>query len=100
MKAILAGLALVVLAVTAASAQQQCAPRDEVLAWLASKYGEAPVAAGINGADRIVELLAAEGGRTWTLIVTRADGVSCVLGDGEDWTDDPPGKPAVKGEDS
>jgi len=62
-----------------------CANRDLVLRQLASKYEEAPVAIGLTSAGGIMELLTSDKGRTWTLIVTRPDGLACLFAAGEGW---------------
>lgn len=70
-----------------ASAQQArlaCQTRDALLAQLDRQYGEAPVAVGVSG-GALVELLSAEDGGTWTLVVTSPKGISCMVAAGEGW---------------
>ena len=72
--------------VTAAvAAETRCLPRDEVLAHLHTNFGEAPAGFGVAGSDALVELLVSPGGETWTLLITRRDGTSCLLASGEGW---------------
>lgn len=80
---ILLGL-LVVLNAGVAAAQQltSCAPRDVVLERLAQKYGEDRQYVGLAGPNRIVETFASEETGTWTIIVTGASGVSCLVASG------------------
>ncbi|MFZ5789788.1 MAG: hypothetical protein ACOY3L_03720 [Pseudomonadota bacterium] len=82
---------------SAGDGELPCGGREEILAALASDYGERRIAAGISK-NSVVELYASEGGRTWTLLVTVADspGVSCLIGAGTDWDDivTPAGDPA------
>ncbi len=68
-----------------AQAQQACAPRDTVLAHLASKYHEAPVAVGVTNKGGLIEVLSTPDGKTWTIIVTSPQGLSCMVAAGEDW---------------
>jgi hypothetical protein len=83
----LTALALVAGTATDADAQgaPRCAPRNELLRQLASVYREAPVAVGVADNGALLEILAATDGATWTVLVTRANGVSCVMLTGQDW---------------
>ena len=76
-----------------AAAQQICGPRAEMLAKL-SQYAESPVAVGLDRAGRLLEVLATPTGSTWTIIVTSANGTSCLVMNGESWQprETPPGK--------
>jgi hypothetical protein len=61
-----------------------CAARDALLSQLEHKYGEVPVAIGVaNG--KLVELLTAKDGITWTIILTSPRGVSCLIASGDGW---------------
>ncbi len=61
-----------------------CTDRDALLSQLAHRYGEVPVAIGVaNG--RLVELLTAKDGLTWTIILTSPQGVSCLIASGDGW---------------
>lgn len=72
-----------------AQAQQAmlCGLRDDMGKMLDQRFGEQPQGGGIVG-DRIVELLVSQTG-SWTILITSADGRSCVVTGGEDWTDQP-----------
>ncbi len=65
-------------------AAQVCAARDGLLTQLEKKYGEVPVAIGVAD-GRLVELLTAKDGMTWTIILTSPKGVSCLIASGEGW---------------
>ncbi len=65
-------------------AAQVCAARDGLLVQLEQKYGEVPVAIGVAD-GRLVELLTAKDGMTWTIILTSPKGVSCLIASGEGW---------------
>jgi len=61
-----------------------CDRRADVLARLAEKYGEAPTGEwGIAGGAVVEVLVSPEG--SWTLILTQATGISCLMATGEDW---------------
>lgn len=69
-----------------------CGLRDDMGQMLDQRFGEQPQAGGIVG-DRIVELLVSQTG-SWTILITSADGRSCVVTGGEDWTDQPVTSPS------
>ena len=68
-------------------AAPQCNERDNVLALLAKKYQETPVAAGVTNTGGLVEVLTDHKGGTWTIIVTTPQGISCLVAAGEGWRD-------------
>ncbi|MEM7224645.1 MAG: hypothetical protein AAF495_16820 [Pseudomonadota bacterium] len=70
---------------TSALAQTQCNDRDSVIALLASKYKEQPVALGVTNTGGLVEVLSTDKGDTWTIIVTTPQGLSCLVAAGEGW---------------
>lgn len=60
--------------------------RDEIVVRLDAGYAEAPVAGGITANGNILEVFASPGGASWTMIVTRPDGMSMVVAEGEGWS--------------
>ncbi|KKN25228.1 hypothetical protein LCGC14_0887090 [marine sediment metagenome] len=68
-----------------AQSQPQCNERDNVLALLAKKYQETPIAAGVTNTGGLVEVLTDGKGGTWTIIVTTPQGMSCLVAAGEGW---------------
>lgn len=87
---VFAAVALCLLPVTAPAQQQMmlCGLRDDMGRMLAQRFGEQPRGAGLVG-DRIAELLVNEVTGSWTLLLTTADGRSCIVTGGEDWTETP-----------
>lgn len=86
------GFALLMFAAQNAFAQpSQCAPRPDVLAALATKYGEARRAIGIAGQTSVMELFVNPSTGTWTIIATSPDGTTCLIASGGSFemTDDP-----------
>mmetsp|Transcript_18294 Transcript_18294/g.29182 ORF Transcript_18294/g.29182 Transcript_18294/m.29182 type:complete len:97 (-) Transcript_18294:12-302(-) len=66
-----------------------CADRDLVVERLQSKYSEAMVAGGLQGVQdnkmTMLEVWSSEKTGTFTVIMTNAQGVSCILAAGTDW---------------
>ncbi len=79
-------VAVFILFGATASAQVPCNQRAKIVTLLEGKYKEVPVAIGVNGKGHLVEVLSSEHGRTWTIIVTSPDGMSCVVSVGENWS--------------
>ena len=67
-----------------ATAQGICGKRESALAYLARRYQEHPAAVGLATNNQVVELLVAESG-SWTILITQANGTSCVAASGEAW---------------
>lgn len=80
---------LVILSVflsSSATAQTGCQTRNTVLSYLKKDHKEAVVAVGLTNDGKLVEFVASNKGKTWTLIVTTPDGISCLITAGQDWT--------------
>ena len=73
---------------TAALAQGICGSRKAALEYLERQYQERPRALGLAANNNVVELLVAKTG-SWTILVTRPNGTSCVVASGEAWGDLP-----------
>ncbi|MEW5728574.1 MAG: hypothetical protein AB1918_12170 [Pseudomonadota bacterium] len=65
--------------------QSVCAERTALLSSLRREYSEAPTALGLASNGSVLELLTTSDGKTWTILMTRPDGTSCVLAAGEAW---------------
>ena len=85
------GLILLVLGVAVlvslvgVSAAGECEYRDSLVQRLMLKFAEQPSSYGQADPRTIVELFEAEHGKTWSLVVTTSDGVSCLVAAGEEW---------------
>jgi len=77
-------LGLVAVPATA-SAQPACTDRADVVGHLAEKYSENTVALGVVTNGAVVEVLTGKNGATWSIIITRPDGTSCMVASGEGW---------------
>lgn len=102
-------LALAVLALSAFPAMAQlppnvmpipapCGPRGEVESILATKYGESPVVAGHNPAGWPLVVTANPTTGTYTVILRRPDGMTCLIGGGTGFMMIE-AKPVIKGTD-
>ena len=60
--------------------------RNEIVAQLGENYTKAPVAGGIVANGSVLEVFASPDGFSWTIIVTRPDGTSSVIAEGEGWS--------------
>lgn len=75
-----------------ADAQMLCAPRERLVERLSADYSERQRGIGVRGPAAVYELWASDGG-SWTLLLTRPNGVSCLVADGTHWTDAPAAGP-------
>lgn len=78
-------LEALVMLVAAQPTESVCAEREALMTSLSREYSEAPNAVGLANNGSVVELLTSRDGRTWTLLMTRPDGTSCVVAAGEAW---------------
>ncbi len=70
-----------------ATAQQQpaCTERTDVLDHLANQYAESPVAMGLANNGGVIEILSSKAGKSWTIILTMPNGMTCMIAAGESW---------------
>ena len=71
-----------------AMAQTVCGERTKFLDHLSHGYKEAPAAMGLVSNGALLEVLVSKQG-SWTIIVTRPNGMSCVVAAGEAWEELP-----------
>jgi len=87
-KAILGGLIVAfgfnVLPVSEANAQQMCGKRTEVVQSLSADYKESTTGVGLVNNGMVIEVLTSKTG-SWTILMTRTNGVSCVVATGNSW---------------
>ncbi|MDZ4094640.1 MAG: hypothetical protein U1D35_06985 [Paracoccaceae bacterium] len=67
-------------------AQTVCTARQVLVDQLAGKHAEQLSGLGYQTGSQVMEVWSSYETGTWTLLVTRADGVSCVVATGTDWT--------------
>ena len=78
-------------------AQTHCGERDSVVGKLKSGYGEAFAGGGLQNSSAIFEVWFSEEKGTWTILLTRADGTSCIMASGTNWREALPGEAKVEG---
>ncbi len=82
-----------------AEGRQTCAARDMVVQKLHDRFGEELKSLGLHQNDGIVEVYSSDATGTWTILMTRPDGMSCLIAAGQLWEQDAkpvekPGDPA------
>lgn len=97
MRALATALALMLLGASAAGAQSRCGPRQAILDIAFDQYDERPVAMALASGGALLEVLAAPDGRTFTMLHTDPEGISCILSAGGSWQVKPWQPPARKG---
>lgn len=81
------GAVLVSLAGLAGTADARtfanCAPRETVLDRLASGFGETRQSIGLGANDHVIEVFASRETGTWTITMTNAQGLTCLIASGQ-----------------
>lgn len=99
MPRILASLAVLsaLLLPAVASAQTNCAERDKVVAKLSDSYGEAFAGGGLQNTQRVFEVWFSPEKGTWTILMTHANGTTCIMASGTNWREGLPTDVVPKG---
>ncbi|MDC0739051.1 hypothetical protein N6L24_12245 [Cognatishimia sp. SS12] len=66
-----------------AQTARNCAPREAVVARLNEGYGESRQAIGLGQNNAIVEVFASAETGSWTITVTLANGMTCLIASGQ-----------------
>ncbi|MDO8881579.1 MAG: hypothetical protein U0934_15945 [Pseudotabrizicola sp.] len=77
------GAAGLILAATAGHSATQCGKRDMVLGQLTEKYGETRRSIGVAASNGVMEVFASDTSGSWTITVTRPDGLMCLVASGQ-----------------
>jgi hypothetical protein len=90
MRRLAAALALIapLSALPAAAETPICGARQTIVEALARQYGEAKRAVGLHNRGALVELWTSADTGSWTLLLTRPDGVTCAMAAGESWREE------------
>ena len=83
--AILAAAVALAASASAAQAQQRCYEHSKVLDQFLKTYKEAPIATGLTRDGRMLEVLSSGDTGTWTIVLSKPNGVTCVVMAGEAW---------------
>lgn len=59
-----------------------CASHDTVVARLADSYGETRQSMGLGHNNAVIEVFASDETGTWTITVTTANGITCLVASG------------------
>ena len=78
-------LAVFLLLCGPAYAQSTCGDRASIVANLTTKFGEAHIGGGLQSATEMVEIWANARTKTFTILLTRVNGISCVVSGGNSW---------------
>lgn len=84
-------LALVaaLIAAPAAYANNACGDRTKIVTQLEVKYQESHRASGLETDTKMVEIWTSEANGSWTILVTQANGITCIAAAGRNWLDMP-----------
>ena len=85
--ALLLGAAAICSPAAAGQPAAACGPHTEVIKALGDKFHETQSATALTSAGTLLEVLTASDGSTWTIVVSRPDGLSCVVAAGQNWQD-------------
>lgn len=85
MRPAIAVVALLLSQCSPAFAGMLCVPRAALVEQLRDGHAEQPVAMGLDNSGVVVEVFAATGGKTWTIVVTRPNGLACLMAAGQGW---------------
>lgn len=78
----IAALTIVAGQVQSQNQPQNCAPRDFILQQLADRFGEERQSVGLGSNNTLVEVFASSKTGTWSVLATRANGVTCLIASG------------------
>lgn len=69
---------------TPAFAYPACGERQEVMRVLQDTYAEGATALGVADDGNLLEITSSADG-SWTILMTRPDGISCLMASGQEW---------------
>ena len=78
-------LAMLISSMPAMAQEPLCRSHDELVAFLATTYGERVMMQGTTDTGLKLELFVSSGGTTWTMVLTNGQRQSCMVSAGEDW---------------
>ncbi len=78
-------LALLLAVRAPASAAPKCATHKEVMEQLANGFSEVPIAIALTSEGNVIEVFSRGDRATWTIVMTKPDGKSCIVAAGKTW---------------
>ncbi len=79
---IVASALLITLSGEASAQSRSCGPREAVVQRLAEGFGETRQSIGLGTNNVMVEVFASAQTGSWTIVITRATGVACLVASG------------------
>lgn len=76
-------IAALLVMTSQAAAAPDCIPREVALQRLAETYGEARRGVGLTDTNVLMELFVSDATGTWTIVLTTANGISCLGASGQ-----------------
>ncbi|MEM8774498.1 MAG: hypothetical protein AAGF53_05655 [Pseudomonadota bacterium] len=83
--ALVFGAASIAPPAAAQDQSQQCYPRAALVEKLQGTYGEALTGGGLQSPNRLIEVWSSKTTGSFTVIITQANGMSCVVATGKNW---------------
>ncbi|MDA5092929.1 hypothetical protein O2N63_02420 [Aliiroseovarius sp. KMU-50] len=83
--ALIFGAASLAPPVPAAHAMPSCAPRIDLVEKLSAQYSEGLVGGGLQSQKELLEVWSSPETGSFTILVTNANGVSCIVAAGKNW---------------
>ena len=62
-----------------------CGDRADIIDKLKTRYHESAIAIGVTHDGNMAEILSSKDGETWSFVVTRPDGRTCLIAAGTGW---------------
>ena len=62
-----------------------CHSHSDLAEMLGQKFAEHPTGVGLQSDGKLVEVFVSNDGTSWTIVLTRPDGWSCIVAVGENW---------------
>ena len=78
-------LALLLAVRAPASAAPICVTHKNVVEQLANGFSEVPIAIALTRDGNVIEVFSGGDRATWTIVMTKPDGMSCLVASGEAW---------------
>ena len=69
----------------AAAPQAPCGSHAEISGKLADRFSEAATGIGLTSKGNVIEIFTSGDGETWSIVMTRPDGTSCLMASGSAW---------------